>query len=282
MRQQSLDLFSAPLACLSMLILVVGCSGKQLSSSAQEQEMIPGQVAEIAEPEPEPVPEPLIEEARLPEPEPVPEPPAMAEPEPTPTPEPFAEQALVPEPEPMPEPAPLAEMVPEPMPEPEALPEPAPFVEEAVIPEAQPEPLAEPVPMEEPETLAMESIVEEVAPTPPTMATEPLMLGDIFFDFDRFALRGDARATLEANANHLKEQDGWSLTIEGHCDERGTEAYNLVLGERRADAVRQYLVDLGVPESKIRITSFGKTRPFCFDHNDECWQENRRAHFVIE
>lgn len=280
MRQQSLGLFSAPLACLSMLILVVGCSGKQLSSTAQEQEMIPGQVTEMAEPEPEPVPEPLIEEARLPEPEPVPEsvpePPAMAEPEPTPTPEPFAEQALVPEPEPMPE------MVPEPTPEPEAFPEPAPLVEEAVVPEPEPEPLAEPVPMEEPETLAMESIVEEVAPTPPLMPAESLMLGDIFFDFDRFALRGDARATLEANANHLKEQDGWNLTIEGHCDERGTEAYNLVLGERRADAVRQYLVELGVPESKIRITSFGKTRPFCFEHNDECWQENRRAHFVIQ
>ncbi len=122
-------------------------------------------------------------------------------------------------------------------------------------------------------------------------ATEPeaaassfgdIVLEDIYFDFDQFALREDARAKLEANADQLKTNEGWNLTIEGHCDERGTEAYNLVLGERRASTVKQYLDELGVQVADIKIISYGKERPFCTDHNDECWKSNRRAHFIIK
>lgn len=109
-----------------------------------------------------------------------------------------------------------------------------------------------------------------------------VVLEDIYFDFDRFALRDGARAKLEANADQLKKLEGWHLVIEGHCDERGTEAYNLVLGERRASTVKQYLGELGVTVSDIKIISYGKERPFCADHNDECWKSNRRAHFIIK
>jgi peptidoglycan-associated lipoprotein len=86
---------------------------------------------------------------------------------------------------------------------------------------------------------------------------------------------------LEANARRLKAENGRKLLIEGHCDERGTVEYNLVLGERRAQTVKQYLQDLGVPSSQIQITSYGKEKPFCTDHSEACWQSNRRAHFVL-
>jgi peptidoglycan-associated lipoprotein len=110
----------------------------------------------------------------------------------------------------------------------------------------------------------------------------PGTLGDVFFDFDRAALRPDARATLEANARVLKEKNGVKVLIEGHCDERGTLAYNLVLGERRAQSVKRYLQELGVPVSQLQITSYGKERPFCTEHRETCWQQNRRGHFVAK
>lgn len=107
------------------------------------------------------------------------------------------------------------------------------------------------------------------------------VLGDVFFDYDRFTLRNEAKATLEADARWLKSQNGVKGLIEGHCDERGTLAYNLVLGERRAQSVKRYLQELGVPASQIQITSYGKERPFCGEHREPCWQQNRRAHFVV-
>lgn len=106
-------------------------------------------------------------------------------------------------------------------------------------------------------------------------------LGDVFFDYDRSALRHEAKSTLEENARWLKSQNGVKVLIEGHCDERGTLAYNLVLGERRAQSVQRYLQELGVPASQIHITSYGKERPFCREHREACWQQNRRAHFGV-
>jgi peptidoglycan-associated lipoprotein len=128
-------------------------------------------------------------------------------------------------------------------------------------------------------------VVEEARPAapsqPPVPAASPIpQLSDIFFDFDRFVVRDDARSRLEANAGLLKSQSGVKILIEGHCDERGTSAYNLVLGERRAQAAAQYLKDLGLPSSQIQITSYGKERPFCAEHSEACWQSNRRAHFT--
>jgi peptidoglycan-associated lipoprotein len=104
-------------------------------------------------------------------------------------------------------------------------------------------------------------------------------LSDVYFDFDQFLIRTDARSTLETDAKGL-QNGGKTVLIEGHCDERGTMAYNLVLGERRARAVRQYLQELGISSFRLQITSYGKERPFCTDHSEACWQSNRRAHFV--
>ena len=146
-------------------------------------------------------------------------------------------------------------------------------------------PKAEAPPAKTPAAEDMRIVEQPVAPAPtPRPAVEPAPpvaeLSDVFFDFDRFTIRGDARAPLEANAGVLKVQPGTKVLIEGHCDERGTSAYNLVLGERRAQAARQYLQDLGVPSSQLQITSYGKERPFCTDHSEACWQSNRRAHFT--
>ena len=125
---------------------------------------------------------------------------------------------------------------------------------------------------------------QPVAPAPLSQQPVPQVgpragLSDIFFDFDRFVIRDDARSGLDADAGVLNSQSGEKVLIEGHCDERGTSAYNLVLGERRAQATAQYLRDLGVPSSQMQTTSYGKERPFCTEHSEACWQSNRRAHF---
>jgi peptidoglycan-associated lipoprotein len=106
-------------------------------------------------------------------------------------------------------------------------------------------------------------------------------LSDAFFDYDQSDLREDARSALAANAEWLKKYPSVQVLIEGHCDERGTAAYNLALGERRANAAKDYLSSLGVDGSKVRTVSYGKERPFCTESSESCWQQNRRAHFVI-
>jgi peptidoglycan-associated lipoprotein len=112
-------------------------------------------------------------------------------------------------------------------------------------------------------------------------AGEPIGLGDVFFDFDQYTIRSDAHPVLEANARWIRSE-GKTVVIEGHCDERGTLAYNLVLGEKRALSAKRYLEDLGVPAARIKTTSYGEVRPFCKDHNEGCWSKNRRAHFIAQ
>jgi peptidoglycan-associated lipoprotein len=107
-------------------------------------------------------------------------------------------------------------------------------------------------------------------------------LGDVFFDYDRFQIRKDAMPVLDADAGWLRANGSRTVLIEGHCDERGTIAYNLVLGEKRARAAKKYLQDLGVQASQLQITSYGETRPFCKQQNEDCYQQNRRAHFVTK
>jgi peptidoglycan-associated lipoprotein len=107
-------------------------------------------------------------------------------------------------------------------------------------------------------------------------------LGDIFFDFDRYNIRKDAEPVLQGNALWLRREAGRTFVIEGHCDERGTLAYNLVLGEKRAKSAKRFLQELGIPASRLRTTSYGEVRPFCKDHNEGCWQKNRRAHFAVQ
>lgn len=107
------------------------------------------------------------------------------------------------------------------------------------------------------------------------------LLGDVYFDYDRFELKQDARDRLAKNADFLRSRPEFMVTIEGHCDDRGTNDYNLALGDRRAGAARDYIVALGVPASRVRIISYGEERPACSDANESCWSQNRRAHFVI-
>jgi peptidoglycan-associated lipoprotein len=138
---------------------------------------------------------------------------------------------------------------------------------------------------------------EAVAPPPGSAPGEPIAtevltqeisemnkkgyLQDAYFDYDQSDLRDDARTALSANAEWLKRYPSIQVLIEGHCDDRGTSAYNLALGDRRANAARDYLDSLGVAASRVRTVSYGKERPFCTESTEDCWQQNRRGHFVI-
>jgi peptidoglycan-associated lipoprotein len=106
-------------------------------------------------------------------------------------------------------------------------------------------------------------------------------LADAFFDFDQWHIRDDARADLQANAEWLRRWASTRVTIEGHCDPRGTSEYNLALGERRAHAVRSYLVALGIAPERLMTVSKGEETPFCTGETEDCWQQNRRGHFII-
>jgi peptidoglycan-associated lipoprotein len=107
------------------------------------------------------------------------------------------------------------------------------------------------------------------------------LLGDVYFDYDRAELRGPERDGIARNADFLRSQPRFVLTIEGHCDERGTNEYNLALGERRANAVRDYMVSLGVAADRLRTISYGEERPVCTDSDESCRRQNRRAHHVV-
>jgi peptidoglycan-associated lipoprotein len=102
----------------------------------------------------------------------------------------------------------------------------------------------------------------------------------VYFDFDRAEIRPDAKPVLKSNANAIMSNQEWGvITIEGHCDERGSEEYNLALGDRRANAVKRYLADLGVPSSRMRTVSFGEARPAVPGHDESAWRYNRRSEF---
>lgn len=114
---------------------------------------------------------------------------------------------------------------------------------------------------------------------PVTPASSPLQ--DALFDFDSSALRGDARETLRANANWLKSNPSVRVEIEGHCDDRGTNEYNLALGAKRAQAARDFLATLGIAAERLSTISYGEEIPVCEEQNEGCWKQNRRARFVI-
>ncbi len=107
------------------------------------------------------------------------------------------------------------------------------------------------------------------------------ILQDVYFDFDSWAITSESAQDLEKGAVWLREHPVETLTIEGHCDERGTEEYNLVLGKRRAEATRDYLATLGVDARRLQVVSYGKTRPFCHRDSEHCYQANRRSHLVV-
>ena len=137
--------------------------------------------------------------------------------------------------------------------------------------------------------------VPDTTPIPPepTITEDPLAAGDldiinknspfqpVFFLLDSYEVDGGGQQALNTNASILKKYPSWIITIEGHCDERGTAEYNLALGEKRALAAKTYLVSLGVPADRLRTVSYGKEFPFDPGHDEGAWSKNRRAHFVV-
>jgi peptidoglycan-associated lipoprotein len=131
--------------------------------------------------------------------------------------------------------------------------------------------------------------VTVTAPPPPPPAPSPseeelfsTNVKDIYFDYDRYDVRASDQAALQGDIAFLQQHPNIKFTIEGHCDERGSTEYNLALGDNRASSVKNALVQGGVSADRIRTISYGKERPFCSEHTEECWQQNRRAHFVYE
>jgi peptidoglycan-associated lipoprotein len=118
-------------------------------------------------------------------------------------------------------------------------------------------------------------------PPRPSEFAENANLKDVFFDFDKYDIRASDAQSLDTNAAWLKSNNNLVL-IEGHCDERGTNEYNLALGERRAKSTMNYLVAQGVQASRITIISYGEERPTCTEHSEGCWTKNRRAHFLVK
>lgn len=122
-------------------------------------------------------------------------------------------------------------------------------------------------------------------PTTPTVGDEDLFnqnIKDVYFDYDKSDIRPDQQSSVQSNAQFLAQHPNINITIEGHCDERGSTDYNLALGDQRASAVKNLLVTLGINGSRIKTISYGKEKPFCTESNEACWQQNRRGHFVYQ
>ncbi len=139
---------------------------------------------------------------------------------------------------------------------------------QVVVPKAEEAKKKEPAPVAE----------KEMPKAAPVAAVE---LKDIFFDFDKYNIRPGDAETLKKNLDWFKANPGKKVRIEGHCDERGTVEYNLVLGQKRADSTKNYLINLGVNGKLLETVSYGKERPFDPGHNEEAWAKNRRAHFLV-
>jgi len=142
---------------------------------------------------------------------------------------------------------------------------------EAVKPE-EPKPAPAPQPQ-----------AEEPTPVPSQVIPQPeIKLESVYFDFDKSNIRGDASQVLQNNATLLKNAQGIKVRIEGNCDERGTNDYNMALGERRANSARDYLVNLGVDKNLLITVSYGEEKPICTEQNEACWSKNRRVDFIVE
>jgi peptidoglycan-associated lipoprotein len=153
-----------------------------------------------------------------------------------------------------------------------------------------PAPVAPPAPAPEPPKIVETPVVPPppapapapVAPPAPPPPPAPVPLKDVFFDFDKAMVREDQKAALTENISWLKANPGAKILLEGHCDERGTAEYNLALGERRAKAVKDYLVGGGIPADRVSTISYGEERPFVLGHDESAWKWNRRGHFVLQ
>jgi len=136
------------------------------------------------------------------------------------------------------------------------------------------------------EATARVTVTPPPAPPPQPSATDEELFNrnvrEIFFDYDKYDIRPDQQAALQSDAQFLAQHPAMRFTIEGHCDERGSTEYNLALGDNRANAVRNALIQAGVGADRIRTISYGKEKPFCSESSEQCWQQNRRGHFVYQ
>ena len=150
----------------------------------------------------------------------------------------------------------------------------------AVVPAPPPPPPPPPPPAPAPPQRAL---TEEEIFARKTLAelNAEMPLGDVLFDYDESTIRDDARPILQKNADWMRRWTSTRISVEGHCDSRGTNEYNLALGERRANAVRDYLVGLGIAADRILGVSKGEETPLCTDESESCWQRNRRGHHII-
>lgn len=139
------------------------------------------------------------------------------------------------------------------------------------------------------EATARVTVTAPIAPAAATAAAGPSEqelfernVKDIFFNYDKYDLRPADAAVLKADTEFLQAHSNWKIVISGHCDERGSEEYNMALGSNRANSVRSELVKLGISSDRMRTISYGKEKPFCTEHDESCWQQNRRAHFSLD
>jgi peptidoglycan-associated lipoprotein len=163
------------------------------------------------------------------------------------------------------------------VPPPAPAPPPPPAVP-AAPPAPPPPPAPAPAPPSTPRALTEEEVFSRKS-VDQLNAEKPLT--DAYFDYDKSDLREDGRASLQKDAQYLKKWSSIVVSIEGHCDSRGSSEYNLALGSRRATAVKDYLVSLGMAANRITVVSKGKEQPFCGEESEACWQQNRRGHFII-
>jgi len=135
-----------------------------------------------------------------------------------------------------------------------------------------PAPAPAPRPLTEEEIFARKSVAQ---------LNDERPLDDVLFDLDKSEIREDAKGRLQKDADWMKKWTSTQVTVEGHCDSRGSAEYNLALGSRRANAVKEYLTNLGVAGGRLTVVSKGKEQPVCSEEGESCWQQNRRGHFLI-
>ena len=151
-----------------------------------------------------------------------------------------------------------------------------------VTPPAPPQPAATPAPPPAPRAVAAQPAPAPVAATAPSL--DELFnraMKDVYFDYDKYAIRSDDEGAVETAAQFLEAHPEVQVTIEGHCDDRGSDEYNLALGDSRASALRSRLLTSGVKSTQLKTVSYGKEKPFCTAADENCWQKNRRDHYVL-
>jgi peptidoglycan-associated lipoprotein len=131
-------------------------------------------------------------------------------------------------------------------------------------------------------SITVNTPVASVAPSPTDEELFSKNVKDVFFDYDKYSIRSDELPTVQTDEAFLVHHPNVKVLVEGHCDDRGSEEYNIALGASRSESVKQSLVREGIPADRIRTVSYGKEKPFCHEENEQCWQQNRVGHFAFD